>query len=91
MAYYEHDEFGQQIAYSGSVVSPKTYVGGLGVHDDTADTGLLYMRQRHHDARLGRFLSRDPISFAGGLNLYGYVGGNPVNGVDPAGLQDTPI
>ncbi|MGE0496183.1 MAG: RHS repeat-associated core domain-containing protein, partial [Vulcanimicrobiota bacterium] len=42
-------------------------------------------------ARLGRFLSRDPISFAGGLNLYGYVGGNPVNGVDPAGLQDTPI
>ncbi|MGE0493000.1 MAG: RHS repeat domain-containing protein [Vulcanimicrobiota bacterium] len=87
LAYYEYDEFGQQIAYSGSVVSPKTYVGGLGVHDDTADTGLLYMRQRHYDPATARFLSRDPIGFAGGLNLYGYVGGNPIGKVDPSGLE----
>ncbi|MCA9792361.1 MAG: RHS repeat-associated core domain-containing protein, partial [Candidatus Eremiobacteraeota bacterium] len=39
-------------------------------------------------ARLGRFLSRDPIGFSGGLNLYGYVGGNPVNAVDPSGLDE---
>ncbi|MGE0493026.1 MAG: RHS repeat-associated core domain-containing protein [Vulcanimicrobiota bacterium] len=57
------------------------------MHDDTADTGLLYMRQRHYDPTLARFLSRDPIGFAGGLNLYGYVGGNPVNHSDPSGLE----
>ncbi|MGE0495367.1 MAG: RHS repeat domain-containing protein, partial [Vulcanimicrobiota bacterium] len=90
VAAYEYLEFGEQ-SKTGSGSSPKTFVGGLGVHDDSALTNLLYMRRRHYDARLGRFLSRDPISFAGGLNLYGYVGGNPVNGVDPAGLQDTPI
>ncbi len=40
--------------------------------------------------QLGRFLSPDPIGFAGGLNQYGYVGGNPTNGVDPSGLQVGP-
>ena len=37
-------------------------------------------------AQLGRFLSRDPIGFAGGLNLYNYST-SPVNEVDPAGLR----
>jgi RHS repeat-associated protein len=35
----------------------------------------------------GRWLSRDPIEEDGGINLYGYVGGNPVNLVDPLGLH----
>ena len=36
----------------------------------------------------GRFISRDPISFAGGdVNLYGYVQNNPVNWIDPWGLR----
>jgi uncharacterized protein RhaS with RHS repeats len=44
------------------------------------------MRARYYDANLGRFVSEDPIGHNGGLNLYAYVGGNPVMAVDPWGL-----
>jgi hypothetical protein len=35
---------------------------------------------------VGRFLTPDPIGFAGGFNLYAYCGNNPVGAVDPSGL-----
>jgi RHS repeat-associated protein len=41
---------------------------------------------RAYDPNRGRWLSRDPIGEAGGLNLYGYVGNNPINFTDPSGL-----
>ena len=41
-----------------------------------------------YDPTIGRWLSRDPIAEDGGLNLYGYVGNNPANLVDPLGLID---
>ncbi len=51
-------------------------------------TGLYYYRARYYSAELGRFVSRDPISFAAGdANLYRYVGNDPTNFVDPSGLQ----
>ena len=51
-------------------------------------TDLLHMRARVYAAGLGRFLSADPIGFASGqLNLYAYVGNDPVNFVDPLGLM----
>ena len=49
------------------------------------------MRQRWYDAQLQRFISTDPIGLYGGANLYGYCGNNPINAVDPMGLQDTGI
>jgi RHS repeat-associated protein len=49
--------------------------------------GLLYMRARYYDPEIGRFISKDPIGFAGGdLNLYAYVQNNPVSRIDPLGL-----
>ena len=50
------------------------------------DTGLYYYRNRWYDPETGRFISEDPIGFAGGdINLYGYVGNNPQSFVDPFG------
>ena len=51
-------------------------------------TGLQYSRARFYDPQIGRFISEDPIGFAGGdVNLYGYVWNNPLNYVDPFGLD----
>jgi RHS repeat-associated protein len=49
-------------------------------------TGLEYKRARVYDPQTGRFTQEDPIGLAGGLNLYGYAGGDPVNFSDPFGL-----
>ncbi len=45
------------------------------------------MRARYYDPAIGRFISEDPIRFAGGdVNLFAYTANNPVNFVDPWGL-----
>jgi RHS repeat-associated protein len=52
------------------------------------ETGLYYYRARYYDADTGRFISEDPIGFEGGdVNLYVYVGNNPVLLIDPEGYS----
>jgi RHS repeat-associated protein len=50
------------------------------------ETGLYYYRERYYDPMEGKFISKDPIGFKGGINLYAYVGQNPINYTDPFGL-----
>ncbi|TWT66776.1 putative deoxyribonuclease RhsC [Posidoniimonas polymericola] len=55
------------------------------------ETGLQLNRRRFYHQQLGRWVSRDPIGYAAGdMNLYGYVGGNPVLYADSHGLQRPP-
>ena len=55
------------------------------------DTGLVRFGARDYDPTIGRWTAKDPIDFAGGdINLFGYVGNNPVNWIDPLGLVITP-
>ena len=49
-------------------------------------SGYVYLRNRYYDPASGRFTQEDPIGLAGGLNLYGFGGGDPVNYADPFGL-----
>jgi RHS repeat-associated protein len=51
-------------------------------------SGLMYYRARWYDPKVGRFISEDPIGFAGGdINLHGYVGNSPLMRKDPKGLD----
>jgi len=50
-------------------------------------TGTYFRRNRYLDPATGRFTQEDPIGLAGGLNLYGFADGDPVNLADPFGLQ----
>ena len=82
-AAYDYLPFGLAAKDQGHFYNPFTYVGAWGVFDDS--NNMFLMKNRHYDALTGRFIQKDPIGIAGGLNLYAYVGNNPINRIDPEG------
>ncbi len=63
---------------------------GMFLHQATSTISPIYLTlNRAYDPFSGRWLSRDPVGAAGGINLYAYVDGDPINFVDPFGLDLT--
>ncbi len=87
---YAYTAYGQPtiLDASGSVLSSSainnryTYTG----REWDQTLGLYHFRARWVIGLAGRFLSRDPIDYSGGENLYRYVYSSPMSRVDPSGL-----
>jgi len=82
VATYSYNGFGRLMNKSATLDQPfrfstKRYDEG---------TGLSYYGYRFYAPVIERWLNRDPLGEAGGVNLYGFVLNDPVNAVDPWGL-----
>jgi RHS repeat-associated protein len=75
--------FGEPLSVTGSITNNLRFPGQY--YD--SETGLHYNYFRDYSPLLGRYLQADPIGFKGGMNLYNYVGGNPIINVDIFGLK----
>jgi RHS repeat-associated protein len=87
IAHYEYDPFGNKTLSSGSYSSQPYQWSSKEFH---APSGMVYYLYRFYSPQLGRWINRDPIEEAGGINLYGFVGNNGVSGIDPLGLHFQP-
>jgi RHS repeat-associated protein len=79
---YTYEPFGTSVVSGASSTSAMQFTGR-----ESDGTGSDYYRARFYRPDLGRFVSEDRIGFLGGYNLYRYVEDNPVNFVDPLGLD----
>ncbi len=80
------DAFGT-FASSSSSTDPYAGFGSQWGYYKDWETGLQLLGHRYYDPGTGRFVTRDPIGYEGGINLYGYVGNSPTGWIDPDGLK----
>ena len=81
---YIYQAFGNIVASSGATTNPFRFVGRNGYYYDV-DLSRYYIRARHYDPLVARWLSQDPLGFQGDSNLYRYAINSPVVFIDPSG------
>lgn len=80
---YTYDPFGNTTQSGTASANPSQYTGR-----ENDGTELYYYRARYYSPHLQRFISEDPLGFAGGdINLYAYVGNDSTNSIDPSGMS----
>ena len=83
ISHVDYGSFGNVIAQTNPLAGDRFLFTG---REFDPETSMHYYRAREYDARLGRFISQDPLRFdAGDLNLYRYVANSPINATDPSG------
>jgi RHS repeat-associated protein len=79
---YGYDPFGNTAISGAASANPSQYTGR-----ESEGNGLYFYRARYYSPLLGKFISQDPLGFAGsGPNFYAYAGNDPVDFRDPFGL-----
>ncbi len=86
---YLYDPYGNLLARSGPMADVNRY--RFSGQEWDPHTGLYYYGYRFYDPNFQRWLNQDPIAENGGINLYRFVGNDPVNYVDPLGLEGNPV
>jgi len=71
-----------EVTATGSSTNPYQYTGR-----ENDGTGLYYYRARYYSPSLKRFISEDPMGLDAGLNEYVYADGDPLDELDPLGLD----
>ena len=83
-AHYEYDPFGNIVAQAGPLADGFTF--RFSTKPYCPLTGIVHYEMRPYSPPLGHFLPRDPLDEEGGVNLYGFCGGDPVNKWDFLGM-----
>jgi len=86
VATYRYDPFGNLIEKTGTAEALAANPFGFSTKYFDQETGLYYFGYRYYSPELGRWMTRDPLQESGGVNVYGFVGNDPVNQVDALGL-----
>jgi RHS repeat-associated protein len=89
VARFTYDPYGKRTQTFGST----SFVVDIGFtgHFHHGPSGLIFAPGRFYDPETGRWISRDPIQEQGGINLYAYCGGDPINQTDALGLNDVDV
>ncbi len=80
---YTYDAFGNIQSLLENVPNRFTFTG----REYDSESGLYFYRERYYDPSLGRMLTKDLPCFSTTLNYYPYADNNPVNVIDPFGLE----